>query len=107
MMGSELYRLADLGTVWVEGEVFEKDLGAVRTGQHATVAFEAYPGESFEGRVSYVYPSVSMEARTGREFPRNDQLADAHQGALRLAGAGWQDLEADIAGSRVPAGQWR
>jgi len=66
MPGMDLYKIADLGTVWVEGEVFEKDLSLVRLGQHADVAFEAYPGERFEGRVRYVYPVLNGESRTGR-----------------------------------------
>lgn len=64
--GMNLYRIADLSTVWVEGEVFEKDLSLVRVGQRARVSFEAYPGDDFEGPVTYVYPTVTMEARTGR-----------------------------------------
>ncbi|HEX6308003.1 MAG TPA: efflux RND transporter periplasmic adaptor subunit [Longimicrobiales bacterium] len=66
MPGMDIYRIADLSRVWVEGEVFEKDLSLVRLGQSARVAFEAYPGESFTGTVTYVYPTVSVEARTGR-----------------------------------------
>lgn len=66
MPGMDLYRIADLSRVWIEGEIFEKDLSLVRVGQSAQVTLEAYPGESFEGRVTYVYPTVSLEARTGR-----------------------------------------
>ena len=64
--GMNLYRIADISRVWVEGEVFEKDLGLVRLGQTARVTVEAYPGREFVGSVTYVYPSVSMESRTGR-----------------------------------------
>jgi len=66
MPGTPLYHIADLSTVWVEAEVFEQDLSLVREGQEATVSLEAYPGETFAGRVTYVYPTVSMEARTAR-----------------------------------------
>jgi RND family efflux transporter MFP subunit len=66
MPGMDLYRIADLSRVWVEGEVFEKDLSLVRLGQSARVTFEAYPGEVFTGTVTYVYPTVSVEARTGQ-----------------------------------------
>lgn len=66
MPGMDLYRLADLSRVWVEGEVFERDLGRVRPGQRATVTLDAFPGESFVGRVAYLYPSVAAETRTGR-----------------------------------------
>ena len=64
--GMTLYRIADLSTVWVDGEVFEKDLGLVREGQPARVTVQAYPGETFRGTVAYVYPTVTVEARTGR-----------------------------------------
>ena len=95
MPGMDLFRIADLSTVWVDGEVFEKDLGAVRTGQHATVTFEAYPGERFEGRVSYVYPTVSLEARTGRV-----RLALANPG-LRLKPGMYARIELHGAGERA------
>jgi Cu(I)/Ag(I) efflux system membrane fusion protein len=62
----DVYRIADLSRVWVEGEVFEKDLSLVQLGQEAKVSFEAYPGDVFAGRVTYVYPTVSVESRTGR-----------------------------------------
>lgn len=64
--GMTLYRIADLSTVWIEADVFEKDLGLVREGQQATIRLEAYPGRSFTGRVTYVYPTVSVQSRTGR-----------------------------------------
>lgn len=66
MPGTELFRIADLSRVWIDGEVFEKDLSLVRLGQSAEVRFEAYPGETFSAVVSYVYPAVSLESRTGR-----------------------------------------
>ena len=66
MPGMDLYKIADISRVWIEGEIFEKDLGAVRPGQQATVTFETYPGETFDARVAYLYPNVSVEARTGR-----------------------------------------
>ena len=66
MPGMDVFRIADLSTVWVEGEVFEKDLSLAREGQHAEVTFQAYPGEGFDGVITYVYPTVSMDSRTGR-----------------------------------------
>ncbi len=66
MAGAPLLQIADLSTVWLEADVFENDLGAVRTGQHAEVTFDAYPGDVVHGRVTYVYPTVDPVARTGR-----------------------------------------
>jgi Cu(I)/Ag(I) efflux system membrane fusion protein len=66
MAGEALYRIADLGTVWVEGEVYEQDLAMVRVGQRAVAELEALPGEEFSGLVSYVYPTLDPETRTAR-----------------------------------------
>lgn len=66
MAGMKLYRIADLSTVWVEGAVFEQDLGFVRVGAPVRSELAAYPGRSFEGRVSFVWPTVDAESRTVR-----------------------------------------
>jgi len=64
--GMELFRVADLSRVWIEAEVFERDLSLMRSGLHGMVSLDAYPGEMFHGSVSYVYPTVSPGARTGK-----------------------------------------
>ncbi len=64
MPGKTVYRIADLSRVWIEADVFEKDLGLVSEGQKAEVTFETYPGRVFNGKVSYVYPTVSIQDRT-------------------------------------------
>ena len=64
MAGERLFRLADLSSVWVEADVYERDLAAVRVGQAASVTLDAYPGETFRGRVSYLYPSLAERTRT-------------------------------------------
>jgi len=73
--GMNLYELADLSRVWIDAEIFEKDLSLVRVGQHAMVTFDAYPGETFHGSVTYVYPTVTSTTRTGKvrlELPNPD-----------------------------------
>jgi membrane fusion protein, copper/silver efflux system len=66
MAGMKLYRLADLSTVWIEGEVFEQDVAFVRVGALARVELAAYPGRAFTGRVGFVYPTVDEQSRTVR-----------------------------------------
>ena len=66
MPGDVLYRVADLRTVWVEGEVFEQDLPAVRVGEMVHVDLQALPGQHFMGRIAYVYPTLNPETRTAR-----------------------------------------
>ncbi|WP_447974475.1 efflux RND transporter periplasmic adaptor subunit [Nitrospira sp. Kam-Ns4a] len=59
-----LYTIADLATVWVNAEIYEHEASFVKTGQPATVTFAAYPGETFHGHVSYIYPYLNRETRT-------------------------------------------
>jgi Cu(I)/Ag(I) efflux system membrane fusion protein len=66
MAGETLYRVADLSVVWVEGEVFEQDLAAVRTGLSVTAEFESFPGERWSGRITYIYPTLNPDTRTAR-----------------------------------------
>lgn len=63
--GSRLYRIADLSWIWIEVDIFERDLSLVSEGQHAMISLEAYPGETFHGEVTYVYPTLDQATRTG------------------------------------------
>lgn len=66
MAGDAIYKVADLSVVWVEGEVFERDLHAISLGQQASAQFEALPGEERTGRITYIYPTLNPETRTVR-----------------------------------------
>jgi multidrug efflux pump subunit AcrA (membrane-fusion protein) len=66
MPGQSLYRVADLSVVWVEADLYERELSAIRPGAAATVTLDAYPGERFSGRVIYVYPYLDEKTRTNR-----------------------------------------
>src|ERR1039457_3153743 len=64
--GMKLYRLADLGTVWVQSQIYEQDLPIVRLGQEATVSLSYLPDRKFRGRVAYIYPTVDDKTRTAK-----------------------------------------
>ena len=64
--GTTLYEVADLSTVWISADIYESEVAAVKLNQPASVMFAAYPGETFRGTVSYMYPSLNTEARTVR-----------------------------------------
>jgi len=64
MPGEALYQIADLSSVWVIADVFEQDIGLVKNGAKASVNINAYPGKTFTGRVTYVYPTLTAETRT-------------------------------------------
>jgi cobalt-zinc-cadmium efflux system membrane fusion protein len=62
----ELMRVTDLSSVWVVGQVYEKDLGRVIVGSGASVSTDAYPGRVFRGRLAYVDPRVDPATRTAQ-----------------------------------------
>lgn len=99
MPGDALFRIADLSTVWVIASIFEQDLAQVRVGQIARIGFKAYPEQRFEGRVSYVYPTVTDAVRTARV---RIELANPKQ-LLKPAMYGDVELQADSSGEPVLA----
>ena len=62
----ELLRVTDLSTVWVVGQVYEKDLATVRVGSGASITSDAYPNRVLRGRVSYVDPKIDPATRTAQ-----------------------------------------
>ena len=61
-VGQRLMRIADLSTVWVEGEIYEYEIPLVKVGMDVEVVLPELPGKNLPGKVAYIYPY--MEART-------------------------------------------
>jgi Cu(I)/Ag(I) efflux system membrane fusion protein len=95
MPGEALYQVTDLSSVWVVADVFEQDIGLVKTGAMAKVTFNAYPNQVFEGRITYVYPTMKAETRT---VPVRVELANPGQ---RLKPAMFAQVELPV-GGKVP-----
>ena len=66
MENKEILRVADLSSVWVIGQVYEKDLGSIRVGSGASITSQSYPGRVFRGQVSYVDPQLDPQTRTAQ-----------------------------------------
>ena len=64
--GIRLYRLADLGIVWVLAQVYEQDLAFVQLGQEVVVKVASLPDREFRGRVTFIYPTVDEKTRTAK-----------------------------------------
>ncbi len=62
--GQTLAEVNGLSTVWLNAAVPEAMAGDVRLGQIATAALAAYPGQTFNGRVTAVLPQTQTESRT-------------------------------------------
>jgi len=92
MPGEVLYQLADLSTVWVIADVAEQDIGRVRAGLAARARLDAYPGQDFEGRITYVYPTLQADTRTAQvriELPNpQGRLKPAMYAQVEIAVAG-------------------
>ncbi len=61
---SALLSLADLTRVYVEGQVYERDLGRIRIDQPARISVGAYPGQFFQGRVASIGDVLNPATRT-------------------------------------------
>ena len=64
--GMRLYRIADLGIVWVIAQVYEQDLPFLKLGQEAIVKVGSLPDREFRGRVTFIYPTVDEKTRTAK-----------------------------------------
>jgi membrane fusion protein, copper/silver efflux system len=62
--GEALFSVADLSTVWVELEVYENDFPFIKMGQRVDITSQSYPGKTFTGTVSYIYPFLDPKTRT-------------------------------------------
>jgi RND family efflux transporter MFP subunit len=72
----DLYKLVDLSTVWILGDIYEYELPYLKTGQSVEIEFP-YTSEArpLRGRVTYVYPYLDPKTRTAQirmEFPNPD-----------------------------------
>ncbi len=64
MPGMPLYTIADLSTVWVLADVYQSEMAMTAPGNSAVVSASFLPGETFRGRVDFVYPTLTEETRT-------------------------------------------
>jgi len=62
--GDVLYEVADLSQVWAEADVFEAQMKDVKVGHRATLTSPSYPGKTFVGKVSFIYPFLNPETRS-------------------------------------------
>lgn len=66
MAGENLFKIADLSRVWILGEIYEYELPFIKTGQEAKISLTYDPGESFTGKIIYIYPYLTPETRTNQ-----------------------------------------
>ena len=62
----ELFTVADLSTVWVQADVYERDIASIRPGQQARILTDVYPGQAFLGQITYISDFLDPKTRTAR-----------------------------------------
>jgi len=72
---TELYSIADLSTIWVLADIYEYEVPLVRLGQTAKMTLSYFPGRTYTGKLTYIYPQLENMTRTLKvrlEFPNPD-----------------------------------
>jgi RND family efflux transporter MFP subunit len=62
--GMPLLEVADLATIWVDADIYQYELPWIKVGQPVTMTLQYLPGESFPGKIDYIYPYLSESTRT-------------------------------------------
>jgi len=62
--GTRIYTIADLSQLWVKLDAYESDMMWIRYGQEVEFGAEAYPGEVFKGRITFIDPILNAKTRT-------------------------------------------
>ncbi len=63
-LGQETYAVSNLGSVWNMASVSQTDLPFLRVGQRVTVRTDAWPGETFTGRITLIGSALDPATRT-------------------------------------------
>jgi multidrug efflux system membrane fusion protein len=61
--GTQIVTLTDLSAVYANFTVTEKDSATLQVGQTVRIAVDAYPGRTFEGKITTVEPQISTDTR--------------------------------------------
>lgn len=64
--GTAIVSLTDLSELWANFTVTEKDSGNLKVGQAVRLKVDAYPGRTFEGKITTIEPQISTDTRNIR-----------------------------------------
>ncbi|MEQ9618901.1 MAG: efflux RND transporter periplasmic adaptor subunit [Deltaproteobacteria bacterium] len=60
------YTLADLSHLWIQLDIYEKDLGWVNTGKEVAIKVDSYPDAHFNGKLKYISDMLDESTRTAK-----------------------------------------
>jgi Cu(I)/Ag(I) efflux system membrane fusion protein/cobalt-zinc-cadmium efflux system membrane fusion protein len=64
--GMPLLEVADLATVWVDADIYQYELPWIKVGQPVTMTLDYLPGQTFQGKIDYIYPYLKEATRTAK-----------------------------------------
>lgn len=77
MAGMPLLKISDLSTLWLMADIYEYELAKIKIGSKSKISFNFFPGKIYEGKVSFIYPTLDPKARTVKiriELSNNGEL---------------------------------
>lgn len=75
MPGENLYKIADLSSVWIEADIYEYEFPLIKLNQDAEVSLSYLPGEAFKAKATFISPTLDPTTRTAKvrfEFENKD-----------------------------------
>ena len=64
--GTDLVAISDMSSLWVQADIYEKDLTQIHSGTQVQVRVASYPKESFTGKITYVADVIDPKTRTAK-----------------------------------------
>jgi Cu(I)/Ag(I) efflux system membrane fusion protein len=64
--GSSLFEVINLSKVWVMFEAYESDLPWINIGDKIKFTLEAFPGKTYEGKVTFIDPLINPQTRVAQ-----------------------------------------
>ena len=96
MPGTSLMQITDLSQVWLVAEIPERDAARLKPGLDAEVSLQSLAGETFKGKVGYLYPMLNGTSRTLQvrvELPnRQNRLRPGMYGNVLFTGQTYEAL---------------
>jgi len=64
MAGMPLLKIANLSTLWLTADIYEYELSKISEGSKAEIRFNYFPGKVYDGKISFIYPTLEFKTRT-------------------------------------------
>ena len=107
-VGERIYTIADLNHLWVYLDAYEADIEWLRYGQAVTFTTEAYPGETFKGRIAFIQPVLDNKTRTIKVRVNVDNASGKLKPAMfvrakvqSMIASGGRVMDEDLAGKWI------